>query len=77
MCGSPRLNSELEIGGFGRDLDGHASGFTHIEPRNENRSIVILCPIFWGLGMPQKNFPLPPKLSSLSPNLVPLSIDTC
>ena len=62
MCGSPRLNSELEIGGFGRDLDGHASGFTHIEPRNENRSIVILCPIFWGAGYAAEKFSLSPTL---------------
>ena len=51
------LEFRTEIGRFGRDLDGHASGFTPIEPRNENRPIVIFeVDFFRGLGYAGKNF---------------------
>jgi len=35
------LDFRTEIVGFGRDLDGLASGFTSIEPLNESKAIVI------------------------------------
>ena len=53
------LEFGTEIGGFGRDLDGHASGFMPIEPGNENRPIVILGSIFSGVGICGEKFFLP------------------
>ena len=53
------LEFRTEIGGFGRDLDGHASGFTPIEPRNENRPVVILGSMFSDAGYAGEIFPLP------------------
>src|SRR6266571_7078796 len=52
------LEFRTEIGRFGRDLDGHASGFTPIEPRNENRPIVILGSMFSGVGYAAEKFSL-------------------
>jgi hypothetical protein len=46
------LEFGTEIGGFGRDLDGHASGFAPHRTPNENKTIVILGLIFRGRGMP-------------------------
>ena len=66
------LEFRTEIGGFGRDLDGHASGFTPIEPRNENRPVVILGSMFSDAGYAGEIFPLP-RHRRVCPNSVPLA----
>jgi len=58
------LEFRTEIGRFGRDLDGHASGFTPIEPPKRKQVYCDFEPDFLGAGYAGKKFPSPETLKA-------------
>ena len=67
--GQAALEFRTEIGRFGRDLDGHASGFTPIEPPKRKQVYCDFEPEFLGAGYAGKKVSLPGDSQSSNPVL--------